>query len=404
MPYNQTVIQVKNLCKRFKLFKSTKDRLFEVFTRRQKHRDFTALDNISFDLPAGVTLGVVGENGSGKSTLLKLIAGILLPDEGIIQRNGKITGLLELGTGFHPEISGRQNIYLNGMYLNMTKKQLEEREQSIIDFAELGEFIDEPLKNYSSGMTMRLAFAVAIHADPQCFIIDEALSVGDVRFQQKCFEHLKSFRKKGGSILFVSHDMNAVKLLCDQAMLLHHGVMRHLGDPDEAINLYNEIMASRGDSGKATDIGYGNAAVRFTSVKVQSPEGNPLSVLTTGDPVDIAFTYVCHKPVDNVTFGVMLKDRLGQEVFGSNGALLKTLANIHADGHAVFHFPAMNVGKGLYTVNMAAHTGTTHLETCYHWWDNAAVFEVLEDNNFRFVGHTRLNVRLELEDSAHAKL
>lgn len=398
------VIAVHNLSKSFRLYRRSRDRFRELFTRHCLHRSFTAVNDISFSLPPGTTLGIVGENGSGKSTLLKLIAGVLLPDSGIIQRRGKITGLLELGTGFNVELSGRQNIYLNGLYLHMSRQQLMEREQAIIDFTELGDFIDEPLKNYSSGMTMRLAFAIAIHADPQCFIIDEALSVGDVRFQQKCFARLRAFRRSGGSIIFVSHDMNAVKLLCDRAILLHHGIMRYMGEPDEAVNLYNEVMAAKGQSGQATDVGYGNAAVRFTSVRVLDPQGRPVSVLTSGDPAHIHFTYACCEPVKQVTFGVMLRDRFGQDVFGSNGALLNTLADIRQDGQGCFRFPAMNIGPGVYTVNLAAHQGTTHLETCYHWWDNAAVFEIVQDKSFYFSGHTRLDVSLDLYGVQHEHL
>ncbi len=400
MPF-EPVIHVQAVRKTFKLFNRSRDRIGEIFTRRCLHRDFTAVDNVSFALEPGTTLGIVGENGSGKSTLLKLVAGVLLPDAGSISRRGKITGLLELGTGFNAELSGRRNIYLNGTYLHMTRRQLAEREQAIIDFSELEEFIDAPLKNYSSGMTMRLAFSIAIHADPQCFIIDEALSVGDVRFQQKCFARLREFRRNDGAIVFVSHDMNAVKLLCDKAMLLHHGAMRYLGEPDEAINLYNKVMAARGNSGDAPPVGYGNAAVRFTSAQVLDSSGSPLAVLASGESANIHFSYVCREHVNQVTFGVMIRDRFGQDVFGSNGALLGKLADIREDGQGCFHFPAMNIGPGVYTVNLAAHTGTTHLETCFHWWDNATSFEVVQDRDFYFSGHTRLAVNLELYGVEH---
>ncbi len=398
------VIRVEGVRKTFKLFQRPRDRIVELVSRRCLHKDFTALDNVSFTLERGTTMGIVGENGSGKSTLLKLVAGLLLPDDGRVDRLGKITGLLELGTGFNGELSGRRNIYLNGAYLRMSRKQLAEREQAIIDFSELGDFIDAPLKSYSSGMTMRLAFAIAFHADPDCFIIDEALSVGDVRFQQKCFSRLREFRAQGGAILFVSHDMNAVKLLCDKAMLLHHGVVRHLGEPDEAINLYNKVMAARGNSGDDTPTGYGNAAVRFTSVQLRAPDGSPLSVLTSGAPADIHFTYACREAVDGVTFGVMLRDRFGQDVFGTNGALLRTLADVRRDGRGCFHFPAMNIGPGVYSINLAAHTGTTHLENCFHWWDNAAAFEVVQDRDYFFSGHTRLSASLELYGAEHGKV
>lgn len=390
------VIRVAELCKKFRLYRRARDRIFELFGGHSRHRDFTALTNITFALRPGEALGIIGENGSGKSTLLKLIAGILLPDSGVIARNGKITGLLELGTGFNPELSGRRNIYLNGVYLSLSPQQLAEREKKIVDFAELGEFIDEPLKNYSSGMTMRLGFAIAIHADPHCFIIDEALSVGDAGFQQKCYDRLREFRQSGGSILFVSHDLAAVKLLCDRVMLLQRGQIRYLGDPEEAVNQYNELMAARGDSGAATSQGYGNGDIYFTSARLLNSSGRAARVFISGESMSVVFAWQCRRQTPDVTFGVMLRDRFGQDIFGTNGALLNKVADITGPGAGRFDFPALNLGKGQYSVNLAAHTGATHLEKCFHWWDNAANFEVLEDIHYRFSGVARLRAELEL--------
>lgn len=401
---SEPLLQIENLSKRFKLFPRARDRFKELFTRKPRHRDFIALDDISFSVGKGKILGIIGENGSGKSTLLKLVAGILLPDAGKVKKNGKVTGLLELGTGFNPELSGRKNIFLNGLYLGMNHKTLAGREQAIIDFSELDLFIDEPLKNYSSGMAMRLAFAIAIHANPQCFIIDEALSVGDVRFQQKCFDRIRRFRGAGGSILFVSHDMNAIKLLCDEAMLLDHGHMRYMGEPDETVNMYNEIIAAKGNSGDNTGMGYGNRDVRFTGAYVEDADGEPRRIITAGSPLSVRFGWKCARPVENLTFGITIRDRFGQDVFGTNGAYLHKLANIRKDGEGFFRFPAMNIGQGVYTVNLAAHTGKTHLENCFHWWDNAAMFEVIHDKDNYFGGHTKLDVRLELGDAEQGKI
>ena len=397
------VIIIEGVSKSFKRFSRRRDRLLELISKRRLHTDFIALEPLSLVVRRGSILGIIGENGSGKSTLLKLMSGILLPDSGSVRRLGKVTGLLELGTGFNMELSGRKNISFNGTYLGMQREQIAEREEAIIHFAELEDCIDAPLKSYSSGMVMRLAFAIAIHADPDCFLIDEALSVGDVRFQQKCFERIRAFREAGGSIVFVSHDMNAVKLLCDQAMLLHKGRMRYLGTPDEAVNLYNEAIAPADSKGDLV-IGYGNGAVSFTRVATLDTQGRPVAVLTSGQPMDIRFHYVCRTPTEKVTFGITIRDRFGQDVFGSNGALLGVLADIHADGWGCFHFPAMNIAPGLYTINLAAHTGTTHLENCFHWWDKATSFEVVQDPAYYFGGHTRLNVRLELGENAHDEL
>jgi len=208
--------------KQFKLYRSPADRLREIVYRKKYHKDFVALDNISFEVKNGETLGIIGQNGAGKSTLLKILSGIVIPDSGTINVDGKVTGLLELGTGFNAEMTGLENIYMNGTLIGMTKDELDRKKQTIIDFSELGDFINEPIKTYSSGMTMRLAFSIAIHADPTCFLVDEALSVGDAYFQQKCMRKIQEFRAGGGSIVFVSHDMNAVKTLCDAAIMLEN--------------------------------------------------------------------------------------------------------------------------------------------------------------------------------------
>jgi ABC-type polysaccharide/polyol phosphate transport system ATPase subunit len=213
------MINVEGISKQFKLYRSPADRLREIVYRKKYHKDFVALDNISFEVKNGETLGIIGQNGAGKSTLLKILSGIVIPDQGTITVDGKVTGLLELGTGFNAEMTGLENIYMNGTLIGMTKDELDRKKQTIIDFSELGEFINEPIKTYSSGMTMRLAFSIAIHADPTCFLVDEALSVGDAYFQQKCMRKIQEFRAAGGSIVFVSHDMNAVKILCDAVIV-----------------------------------------------------------------------------------------------------------------------------------------------------------------------------------------
>lgn len=394
---SKPVIEVQNLTKTFKLFKRSRDRIAEIFSRQKLHRDFTALENITFSLGRGETLGIIGENGSGKSTLLKLIAGILEPDAGRISRTGRITGLLELGTGFNQQLSGRKNIYLNGAYLDLTKKELVDREKAIVDFAELGKFIDDPLKTYSSGMMMRLGFAIAIHADPQCFIIDEALSVGDVRFQQKCFERLGKFSDSGGSILFVSHDLNAVKRLCNKVAVLEQGKINFLGNPEDAVNQFNELLAAKGQSGSLTATGYGNGDISFTSVQLMDKNGAQAKVFVSGQPLTILFKWQCRKPAQQVTFGALIRDRYGQDIFGTNGSLLNVVKDISRNGEGIFMIPALNIGPGYYSLNLAAHTGDTHLQNCFHWWDNAAEFEVLEDPDYRFCGVAKLGATLELK-------
>ena len=217
------MISVHSLGKRFKLYRSPADRLKEIVLRRSFHESKLALDDVSFVVDSGRTLGVIGQNGAGKSTLLKILNGVLLPDTGSVNVSGRIAGLLELGTGFNLELSGTSNVYTNGMLLGMERAEIDARMASILEFSELGDVISHPLKTYSSGMIMRLAFSVAMHSEPECFLIDEALSVGDAHFQQKCIKRIKQHKEKGGTIIFVSHDMNAVKILCDEVVMLDHG-------------------------------------------------------------------------------------------------------------------------------------------------------------------------------------
>ena len=243
------MISVRNISKTFKLYQTPSDRLKEIVLRRCYHKEFQALKNLSFEVQEAETLGIIGENGAGKSTILKILTGILMPDTGSVHVTGKIAGLLELGTGFNAEFSGVDNIFYNATYLGLSRREIEERLDKIIEFTELKDFIHEPIKTYSSGMVMRLAFSVAIHADPQAFVVDEALSVGDAYFQQKCMRKIKEFKNNGGSIIFVSHDMNAVKVLCDSAILLDKGMMIDYGEPRDIIDFYHGMIMKKAHQG-----------------------------------------------------------------------------------------------------------------------------------------------------------
>lgn len=393
---SKPVLQVSNLCKYFRLYPRIRDRLKELVTGRCRHRNFQALKDISFSVYPGEALGIIGENGSGKSTLLKTIAGVLEPDEGTITSCGPITGLLELGTGFNMQLSGRRNIYLNGIYLNLSASQLQSMEERIVEFADLGQFIDEPLKTWSSGMIMRLGFAIAIHARPACFIIDEALSVGDASFQQKCFAAMKEYLANGGSVLFVSHDLNAIRVFCHRTMLLSHGQVLWLGDPETAVNRFYELLSAKGLGGASAEEGYGEGQVRFTNVKLENSAGKEISALITGLALHVRFHWIAHEAMPDVTFGLTIRDRFGQDMFGINTRGLNVHVDVAGAGEATFNFTHLNLAPGKYTISLAAHRGLTHLEGCYHWWDNAASFEVLEDLNYRFIGVTRLDATFEV--------
>jgi ABC-type polysaccharide/polyol phosphate transport system ATPase subunit len=240
------VVKVENVTQRFRVIHERPDSLRELFSKFLRHKvSYHVLDavkDVSLEVPRGQTVGLIGRNGSGKSTLLKIIAGVYRPTAGRVHVAGTIAPLIELGAGFHHELTGRENILLNGLLMGYSKKEMQVREQSIIDFAEIGEFIDAPIKQYSSGMHTRLAFAVATEVDPQVLILDEILAVGDAAFQQKCFARIQNFRREGKTILFVSHSMPTVIQLCDRALLLERGSVLADGDPAEVVEVYQKSM------------------------------------------------------------------------------------------------------------------------------------------------------------------
>jgi len=229
------MISLRQVSKVFRLYNNPTDRLMEWVLPVKRHQEFHALRDITLEIPKGRTIGLIGQNGAGKSTLLKLITGTLLPTYGTMEIRGRVAALLELGTGFHPEFTGRQNIYVNGQLLGMSREELVKLEPEIIAFTELGPFIDQPVRTYSSGMVLRLGFSIAAAMNPELLIIDEALSVGDARFSQKCIRRIREFRDEGTTILFVSHDPGAVTTLCDEAVLLERGAVRSRGLPKDIL-------------------------------------------------------------------------------------------------------------------------------------------------------------------------
>lgn len=329
------MIKVEGISKRFKLYHSPSDRLKEILLRKPYHKDFTALDNISFEIGDGETLGIIGQNGAGKSTLLKILSGIVIPDSGTIQIDGKVTGLLELGTGFNYEMTGLENIYMNGTLLGMTRDEIDKKKQVIIDFSELGDFIDEPLKTYSSGMVMRLAFSIAIHADPKCFLVDEALAVGDAYFQQKCMRKIQEFRANGGSIVFVSHDTNAVMTLCDYAILLDNGKIISYGIPRGIVDLYISqicMKSHKGDKAITNLNDFGNNKnntnittneIEFVSLEILDKNGKIITHAHSDDEIIISFSFISLRNIEDPTFGILIRNRYGIPIFGTNTYLMQ---------------------------------------------------------------------------------
>ncbi|SOC52874.1 lipopolysaccharide transport system ATP-binding protein [Chromohalobacter canadensis] len=395
------MIEIRNINKTFKLFHRPLDRFLEAVTGRQRHTPYHALKDISFHVEPGEVLGVLGRNGAGKSTLLKMLTGVLMPDSGEIEIDGRVTGLLELGTGFNPELTGRQNIYANGLMLGMTHDEIEARRQAIIEFSELGDYIDEPLRTYSSGMGMRLAFSIAIHADPRCFLVDEALSVGDGYFQQKCMKRIREFKASGGSILFVSHDLNAVKMLCDRALVIEDGHVVFDGDADAAVNSYNRIMARQAEEEEGRQqnrhtSAYGSGQVSVIDGQIQG-ENSESATLSSGEVLNLDLLLEARDDVGDITLGVLIRDRFGQDIFGVNTFQLDRPFDMRAGERRQARLTlTADIAPGKYTVTIALHSQEHHLDECYWWCDSYLQFEVAGFKQHLFSGVCRLPMAFDL--------
>ncbi|PWV72647.1 ABC transporter ATP-binding protein [Halomonas sp. A11-A] len=394
------MIRIQGLNKSFKLFHRPSDRLREAITGRTRHDTYHALKDIGFEVAPGEVLGVLGRNGAGKSTLLKLLTGVLVPDSGEIHIDGRITGLLELGTGFNADLTGMQNITANGLMLGMRREEIEARRQAIVEFSELGGYIDEPLRTYSSGMTMRLAFSIAIHADPSCFLVDEALSVGDGYFQQKCMKRIREFKEGGGSILFVSHDLNAVKMLCDRALVIESGEVAFDGDAGDAVNHYNRIMARQAEEEEGRHLArhqgaYGSGEAEVVGGRM-SGEDSGSHTVASGEWLMIELDLLAHQPLGDLTLGVMIRDRFGQDIFGTNSFQLGQPLHLEPGTPCTVHFRLRaDIAPGKYTVTVALHSREHHLDDCYWWCDSYLQFEVAGFRQRLFSGVCRLPLEME---------
>jgi ABC-type polysaccharide/polyol phosphate transport system ATPase subunit len=361
-------IRVDGVSKRFRLYHERNQSLKIAVLRggRARYSEFWALQDVSFEVPTGTTFGLIGENGSGKSTMLKCMARILRPDKGTITSDGKISALLELGAGFHPELSGRENVYLNGAILGLSKKQLDARFDGIVDFAGIEQFIDTPVKNYSSGMYVRLGFSVAINVDPDILLIDEVLAVGDAEFQRKCSEKIADFRQQGKTIVIVSHSLPSVRALCDEVALLEHGTLRDLGQAGPVIDHYlSDTFSEPGNESGFTRWGSGEVLI--------DSFGNMVTHVHTGDAVTIRVHYRVNEPVRDVQFGSALTTVDGTTVTGPNTRHHGLAVDIlDRDGHLDFSVPKLMLLPGGYdfTVaiyDLAALHAYDHVERALHF-------------------------------------
>ena len=370
-------VTADGLWKNFRLYQERNQFLKAAILRgrRARYEEFWALKDVSFEVPTGTTFGVIGHNGSGKSTLLKTLTGILVPDQGSVKTVGRVSALLELGAGFHPELSGRENVFLNGAILGLKRKEIEKRFDDIVEFAGLEQFIDSPVKNYSSGMFVRLGFAVAANLEPDVLLIDEVLSVGDENFARKSAEKIDQFRRDGRTIVFVSHGLDSVEQLCETVAWLDHGEIQMIGPAAEVISAY------RGDSHDAVttpeEFGsrWGSGEIQISSVEMFDGAGQPVEHPRTLDPMTIRVNVTAHAPIQDSVLVAKIDQLGGHTVWQSstrrNGVsvgLIKDAATID------LKFPALPLLEGTYELTLAL-TNQTEVQP-YDWWERRIRFDV----------------------------
>ncbi|MEO8025359.1 MAG: ABC transporter ATP-binding protein [Bryobacteraceae bacterium] len=394
------MLQVQGVSKVYSLYASPGDRLWQGL-RGGHHpaQEFWALRDINLSVARGEVLGVVGPNGSGKSTLLQIVSGILQPTRGRVVTEGRIAALLELGAGFNPEFTGRENVFLNGEVLGMTRAQVARVFDSIAAFADIGAFLERPVKEYSTGMYVRLAFATAIHVDPEILIVDEALSVGDAIFANRCIQKFEQLKEQKVSILFVSHDLGLVKRLCDRAILLLHGKIAAEGTPGEVVNRYAAMAASpQAVAETAIEGGFrhGDKSTEITRIELRGASGDTRT-LDVGESVTVRIEGKCVEDVEGVTAGMLIRNRIGVDVFGTNTNVEGLASGGWKAGdrfEAEFAFDC-SLARGEYTLTVA----TQHPDgRSQDWRDDALLFQVASERDVAGVVDLRARVTMRRKD------
>ena len=425
------MIRANNISKCHKIYQRPWDHLKEslTFGRKQYHEQFWALRDVDLEVPGGGCLGIIGENGSGKSTLLRIIAGVLKPTSGTVTVDGRVSALLELGAGFNPEFTGRENVFLNAAILGFTDSETRTLMPSIEKFAEIGEFVDLPVKTYSTGMFVRLAFALAIHIDPEILVIDEALSVGDFYFQQRCMRRIQQLKSQGITIVFVSHDLEAQRSLADRAVWIERGRVILEGPPDEVISRYTAAMITRGkkemigeeELGQALSVSpdlvmaeealsrmppflksianldhrHGNGRARVEGIGVFGSDGYPVTRVAQGDRLSIRISVEFLEEVEKPNIGFMLRNRLGEDVTGSNvmlegERLQPARAGDQLSVDFVMDLPLLQ--GGFYHFSPAVAEGTLEQYEICDWIENAFAVEIVQRTTTH--GHMRIPMRV----------
>lgn len=409
-------ISVQGVSKIYKLYDKPIDRLKEAvsLTHKSYHRDFFALSDISFDVKKGETVGIIGTNGSGKSTILKIITGVLSPTTGTAEVSGNISALLELGAGFNSEYTGLENIYMNGTMMGFSRQEMERRMDDILRFADIGDFVNQPVKTYSSGMFVRLAFALAINVDPEILIVDEALSVGDVFFQAKCYRRMEEMMKNGTTILMVSHDMGSIIKYCDRVVLLNRGTFVAQGEAGKMVDLYKKILANQTDElaealieEKKEALGlpveatvsdkrmkdrmnlnpevqeYGDGRASFEDFGTLDARGNVTNLLLKGEMFTIRERIRFHAPIENPIFTYTLRDKKGTDITGTNTLFEGTEIKPVKDGdvYTVSFRQKMNLQGGEYLLSMSCTGYENGEHVVYHRLYNVLSLTVISNKN-----------------------
>lgn len=389
-------VHVINVSKSYIRYKSEFYRFLSWFGIKTAYIDKSdVLNSINFSINQGEAVGLVGENGAGKSTLLKIITGTVQPTSGNVAVNGRVSAILELGLGFNPEMTGKQNVYLSAGVMGFKETEIDGLIKDIYDFSELGKYFSQPVRTYSSGMQMRLAFSVATAVRPDLLIIDEALAVGDTYFQHKSFNRIKQFREQGTTLLFVSHDRGAVQALCDRAILLEKGCMIKDGKPEEVMNYYNALLAQKQEqtivemvTGDRVATTSGTGEVVFEEIKLLNAAGEEIEIVKVGESVQLHFKVRVNEDVDALVLGCGITDRLGQMMFGTNTWHTKQVVNDVRKGDVYnYHvFFDANLGVGSYAVHCSLVQDETHINKNFEWRDGTLTFSVINADKTIFAG------------------
>jgi lipopolysaccharide transport system ATP-binding protein len=400
----ETFTRLAPSCKRQAVPNSFKPARHALTTMRSSQTDdrIWALKDVSFEVRQGEVLGIIGANGAGKSTILKILARITKPTEGRARINGQVGALLEVGMGFHPELTGRENIYLNGTILGMKKTEIDSKFDDIVIFSEIGEFIDTPIKRYSSGMHVRLAFAVAAHLEPDILLVDEVLAVGDIAFQEKCLRKMQGFGQKGITVIFVSHNLVAMQTLCPKTMVLDHGRIQFFGRTEAAVVYYQRYMAqhlmgviSKGQQENVHE----KRKVGILQIDLLNESREPTTRFVTGEVAYIVLTVEVYETLDSLRFAVLIKKGDGSVIFDTDSRQLGVVCQKRSAGDRLkVEFKLkMNLLKGVYSIS--AHVRPHDLSSYYYYTETVCSFEVSENYSWQGVAHLEPRVRILGEDS-----